>query len=179
MTFVTLALAGPTPGDVGPSSWRFVLPAPGEAFEHPPFRRLVLSREKPEDVAEKISYRGKHRRYAQVRFGSAGSVRVTIALDEVGPGDVNLYVDANRDRKIDQRDRVPSTKGKHGRDIQWRLPLDVAMVQGEETKTTPRAVVFRLGATGRTLGYAAAGYLEGNRHDGGPAPCREEDGRRW
>jgi hypothetical protein len=160
-TLVALAFACAPPGEAEAGSWRFVLPAPGEAFEHPPFRALVLSSDKPDDVAEKISYRGKHRRYAQVRFGSAGSVRVTVVLDEVGPGDVDLCVDANRDRKINQHDRVSSTKGSTGRDIQWRLPLDVAMVQGEEMKTTPRAVVFRLGATGRTLGYAAAGYLEG------------------
>jgi hypothetical protein len=178
-TLLALAFASAPPGEAEAEahSWRFVLPAPGEAFEHPPFRALVLSRDKPDDVAEKVHYRGKHRRYAQVRFGSAGSVRVTVVLDEVGPGDVDLYVDANRDRKIDQRDRVSTTKGSAGRDIQWRLPLDVAMVQGEETRTTPRAVVFRLGATGRTLGYAAAGYLEGTvTMAGKPRAARRMDG---
>src|SRR6516164_4038174 len=109
-TLLALAFAGLPPGDADARSWRFVLPAPGEAFEHPPFRALVLSRDKPDDVAEKISYRGKHRRYAQVRFGSAGSVRVTVVIDGVGPGDVDLYVDANRDRKIDGRDHVSTMK---------------------------------------------------------------------
>jgi hypothetical protein len=39
--------------------------------------------------------------------------------------------------------------------------MDVAMVDKDITRKVPRAVVFRLGASGRTLGYAAAGYLEG------------------
>jgi hypothetical protein len=48
------------------------------------------------------------------------------------------------------------------------MPLDVAMVDKDVTKKVPRAVVFRLGASGRTLGYAAAGYLEGTVTLGGP-----------
>src|SRR5690349_21702518 len=102
---VTLAivLAGAPPGD-GPdpeaatSGWRFVLPAAGDAFEHAPFRALVLDREKPEDLLEKAAYRGDpaRRRYAQIRFGSPGSIRVTVVLDEVRPGEADLYVDADR-----------------------------------------------------------------------------------
>ncbi|QEH38074.1 hypothetical protein OJF2_66720 [Aquisphaera giovannonii] len=160
--------------------WRFVLPPAGDGFEHPPFRAIVLSREKPEDVAEKASYRGANRRYAQVRFGSPGSIRVTVVLDEVGPGDAELYVDANRDRRIDDRDRVaPAASSPPQRGRTWRLPLDVAMVEGEHTRMTPRAVAFRLGATGRTLGYAAAGYVEGTvvlGDDSAPRAVRRMDG---
>lgn len=174
MTLLAVALTG-TPPDA--TAWRFVLPSPGDPFEHPPFRALVLSCEKPADLIEKIAYRGTHRRYAQLRFGSPGSVRVTLVLDEVGPGDVDLFVDANRDRKIDQRDRVKVEKGASGRERLWRLPLDVAMVEGEVTKLTRRAVVFRLGASGRTLGYAAAGYVEGTvTMDGKPRTVRRADG---
>lgn len=181
LTLLSLILASAPPGDAKPQpaveSWRFVLPAPGDPFEHPPFRALVLSREKPEDVSEKIAYRGSSRRYGQIRFGSPGSIRVTVVLDEVGPGDVDLFVDSNRDRKIDDRDRVAGTKGSSGREQLWRLPLDVAMVEGEVTKTTRRALIFRLGATGRTLGYAAAGYLEGTvTMDGQPRTVRRMDG---
>ena len=41
------------------------------------------------------------------------------------------------------------------------MPLDIALVENETVRTIPRAVVFRLGASGETLGYATAGYLEG------------------
>ena len=132
----------------------------------------MLSREKPEDVGEKVSYRGTSRRYAQLRFGNPGSIRVTVVLDEVGPGDIDLFVDANRDRKVDGRDRVAGTKGSSGREQFWRLPFDVAMVEGDVTKTTRRALIFRLGATGRTLGY-----LEGTvTMEGQPRSVRRMDG---
>src|SRR5205823_5274709 len=90
---LAMTLAGVPPGDhrgpqpsASPSpAWRFVLPAPGDPFEHVPFRALVLSREKPEDLIERVRYRGDpaRRRYTQIRFGSAGSIRVTVVLDEV------------------------------------------------------------------------------------------------
>ncbi len=165
---LAMTLAGaPSDDPDKPSAvaWHFVLPAPGDPFEHAPFRALVLNREKPEDLIEKVHYRGdsSHRRYAQIRFGSPGSVRVTVVLDEVAPGEADLYVDADRNRRIDERDRVAPTTVTAGsrRERVWRLPLDVAMVDKDVTRTIPRAVMFRLGASGRTLGYAAAGYLEG------------------
>ena len=99
------------------SGWRFVLPAPGDPFEHAPFRALVLAREKPEDLVEKVAYRGDpaRRRYAQIRFGSPGSIRVTVVLDEVGPGEADLYVDADRNRRIDDRDRVAAAPPRTAR----------------------------------------------------------------
>ncbi len=175
LTVLALAMTGVGDGSDKPSTapaWRFVLPAAGDPFEHAPFRALVLSREKPEDLFEKIRYRGdsSRRRYAQIRFGSAGSIRATVVLDEVAPGEVDLYVDSDRNRRIDERDRVtpaPAATGSR-RERVWRLPLEVAMVDKEITRTIPRAVVFRLGASGRTLGYAAAGYLEGTVALGDP-----------
>ena len=159
MTSVLLAalLLAP-PGPPSPDGdWRFVAPAPGDAFEYPPLRALALSREKPDDVVEKVTYRGHRRRYAQLRYGSPSSVRVTVVLDDVAPGKADLYVDANRNRRIEPTDRV--APGADGRT--WRLPLDVAMVEGEVTHSERRSVVFRLGSTGLTLSHAAAGYLEG------------------
>jgi hypothetical protein len=160
----------PAPSSPSTSEWRFVLPAPDDPFEHASFRALVLNREKPEDLVEKAVYRGDpaRRRYAQIRFGSPGSIRVTVVLDQVGPGEADLYVDADRNRRIDDRDRVVASPSSSGRERIWRLPLDVTMVDKDVTKKVPRAVVFRLGASGRTLGYATAGYLEGTVELAGP-----------
>lgn len=138
-------------------NWRFVAPPAGDTFQHPPLRAIALSREKSDDVVEKAAYRGQRRRYAQLRYGSPSSVRVTVVLDDVAPGKADLYVDANRNRRIEAGDRV--APGDDGRT--WRVPLGVAVVEGEETRTERRSVVFRLGSTGLTLSHAAAGYLEG------------------
>jgi hypothetical protein len=148
------------------ASWHFVLPAAGEPFESAPYRALTMSREKPEDLIERVAYRGvpARRRYAQIRFGSPSSIRVTVVLDEVGPGDADLYVDADRNRRIDVRDlvsRLPAVDSSTAREQTWRVPVCVAMVEKDTTRLIPRALVFRLGASGRTLAFAAAGYLEG------------------
>ena len=65
--------------------------------------------------------------------------------------------------RIDDRDRVapPPPMPAARRERVWRLPLGVAHGRQRDRADGPRAVVFRLGASGRTLGYAAAGYLEG------------------
>jgi len=81
MTFLAILLSALAvdPGAALPSAaWRFVAPPPGDPFEHPPWRAISLSPAKPEDVAEKAVYRGRRRRYAQLRYASPGSTRVTV-----------------------------------------------------------------------------------------------------
>jgi hypothetical protein len=135
--------------------WRYVVPPPGDPFEHPPLRAVALSATKPPDLEEAAHYRGKQRRYAQVRFGSPTSVRVTLVVDEIGPKEVHLYVDARRNRGIEDRDRISGTG------LSWRLPLEAAFVEGTTLKLVPRTVLLRYGPASRTLAFAAAGYLEG------------------
>lgn len=151
------AIAPGVPADAGdgPAAWRYVVPPPGDAFECPPMCAIGLTVEKPEDVILKVSFRGHRQRFAQLRYGSPSSVRVTIVVDEVGRGDADLYVDANRNRRIEALDRVVGATGT------WRLPLSLAIVDGETTRYAERAAVFRLGTTGIIFSHAAAGYLEG------------------
>ena len=168
---VVLALSTALPGeDAGSqssipaqSAWRFVLPAPGDAFEHAPFRALVLFREKPEELIEKVTYRGEPATAARIRFGSPSSTRVTVVVDTAASGEVDLYADADRNLKIDDRDRVAAVDSAEGsrRERIWRLALGVALIENGAVRFIPRAVVFRLGASGQMLGYAAAGFLKG------------------
>ena len=135
--------------------WRYVVPPRGNLFEHPPLRALALSESKPEDVVEEVRYRGTQRRYAQLRYGSPSSVRVTVVLDEVGPYEADLYVDTGRNRRIEAKDRVK------GEGLTWRLPLELALIEGDVLTTVPRTVIFRFGPVGRILSFATAGYMEG------------------
>jgi hypothetical protein len=138
-----------------PANWRYVVPPPGDPFESPPLRAIGLVTEKPEDVILKVKFRGSRQRYAQLRYGSPSSIRITVVLDEVARGTADLYVDANRNRRIEATDRVD------GENRTWRLPLNLAIVEGEMTRYLRRAAIFRLGATGITFSHAASGYLEG------------------
>ena len=91
---------------------------------------------------------------------------MTVVVDTTASGEVDLYADADRNLKIDDRDRVAaaSAAGRSRRERIWRLPLDVALIENGAVRTVPRAVVFRLGASGQTLGYAVAGFSGGTRH---------------
>lgn len=141
--------------DARGDEWQFVLPEPGAEHEHPPLRAIPLSNEKPDDVKEQVEYRGASRRYAQLRYGSPSAPRVAIVVDQVSPGEVDLYVDTNRDRAIEPGERCA------GKGRVWRVPIDVQYARGDEFDVFPRQLLFRLGSTGRTLSYAAAGYVEG------------------
>ena len=137
------------------AEWRYVTPPLGDPFAHPPLRALTLIHTAPADVRELVHYRGVRRRYAQIRYGSPGSVRMTVVVDELAGGETDLYVDADRNRRIEEKDRVM------GEGRLWRIPISVAVVEGETTRLTQRSAVFRMGATGLTFSFAAAGYLEG------------------
>jgi hypothetical protein len=154
------------------SDWQFVLPPAGAEHEHPPLRAIPLSTEKPDDLKEKAEYRGASRRYAQLRYGSPGAARVAVVLDEISASEADLYVDRNRNRTIEAGERCS------GEARLWRVPLDVEYVEGEVTKRYPRELLFRRGATGRTLSFAAAGYLQGKTSlgDGGLREVRRLDG---
>lgn len=135
--------------------WRFVLPEPGGEHEYPPLRAIPLASEKPNDVQEHVEYRGSSRRYAQLRYGSPSAARVAIVVDQIAPAEVDLYVDVNRDRTIELDERCT------GEGRLWRVPLEVRYSRDDEFDVFPRELIFRLGSTGRTLSYAAAGYVEG------------------
>ena len=150
-----LSMAAIGIGGDKPGTWRYVVPPPGDVFESPPLRSIGLASEKPDDLLVKVTFRGSRQRDAQLRFGSPSSVRVTVVLDDLGRGAADLYVDADRNRRIEAADRVD------GANRTWRLALDVAIVASEMTRYERRACLFRLGATGITFSYAAAGYLEG------------------
>jgi hypothetical protein len=154
------AAAAPETG-AAPAAWRYVVPPPGDPFESPPLHAIALATEKPDDLIVNVSFHGRRQRFAQLRYGSPSSVRVAIVLDEISRGTADLYVDVNRNRRIEATERVA------GENRTWRLPLDLAIVEGESVRYGHRAAVFRLGATGITFSHAAAGYLEGQVEFGG------------
>jgi hypothetical protein len=168
--WLTAAICLPPTMASASDEWRFVIPQEGDEHEHPPLRAIPLLSEKPDDLREKAAYRGATRRYAQLRYGSPSAARVAVVLDQVSASEADLYVDVNRDRAIEPKERL-SAEGKI-----WRVPLDVEYARGEVLRLAARQLVFRLGASGRTLAVAAGGYLQGEVSTGGPADDPVEEG---
>jgi hypothetical protein len=154
--FVALFLA--VLGQDAPA-WQYVVPPADARHEYPPLRTLVLSETKPDDVREAVNYRGKRRRYAQIRYGSPRATRVLVVLDEISPTEIDLYVDANRNRVIEPKEKVT------GQGNSWRVRLEVALVDGSDAPT--RTLLFRYGRLTHTLSIATCGYLKGSVELGG------------
>ncbi len=157
------------------------MPAVGDPMEHPPLRELWLSDKKPLDLKESAHYRGSQRRYAEFRFGAVGTTLVTVVLDRVSDRQTDVYVDRNRNRIIEDSERLAGPGPK------YRVPLDVEILRDKleppkgtvpmnEIEHYPRRVVFRLGRSGRSISYATAGYMEGKlRLEGREIPVRRVD----
>src|SRR5438067_67864 len=92
---LALALAPSTSAD----TWRYVVPPGNDAFAHPPPRTIPLSSTKPSDLKETVRYRGTKRRYARLVYGSGRTAPVTVVVDEVGRAEIDLYLDADRDKE--------------------------------------------------------------------------------
>ena len=168
---VCLALAGQGfIAEAAAPAWRYVVPQFGDPMEHPPLRELSLSERKPPDLKESAHYRGNQRQYAEFRFGAVGSRLVTVVLDRVSTAETDIYVDRNRDRAIEDSERLAGGGPK------YHVPLSVPTPKGSQIEQIPRTVVLRLGRAGRSLSYATAGYVEGTlRLDGREVPVRRVD----
>jgi hypothetical protein len=137
-------------------AWRYVPRVEADSPIHPVFRFVTLSDSKPDQLDEEVAYRGKARKYAEIRYGSDDSRRVVVVVDDVGPGDFDLYVDANRNRVIEAKDRIAGA----GTDRTARL--DVEITRGTRILHERRTVQWRLGAARKTIGLATLGYVEGS-----------------
>jgi hypothetical protein len=153
------------------TEWQYVVPDPGGPMEHPPFQAVALTTEKPDDLREAIDYRGIKQWYGQLRYGTPSSTRVAVVVDELDGREFDLYVDLNRNRSIDGKERIDG--GGETR----RVAITTEVSQDGVAEHFARSVIFRRGTTGRALGYATAGYVEGavrigDRH----VPVRRVDG---
>ncbi len=149
---VALALLGvAAPTGAGEPVWKYV----ADDQCRPVPRAVALAPERPPDLREAVVYRGKTQQYAQVRYGSADSARVAVVVDQVSSDDWDLYVDADRNRVIEAKDKVGgSGRGRTGR-------LDVEITRGLEVVHEPRTVRWQLGLGGKSLRLATVGYVAG------------------
>jgi hypothetical protein len=161
-------IPGGAPPDGG---WRLVVPPPDDPMAHAPLRAVALSDRKPPDVKESAPYRGGRRRYAQLTYGTGRAAAVTVVVDEVAPGEIDLYLDADRNRNITAADRLTGTG------LTWRARVTAVVPDGDATRELTRTVLFRYGPVSRTLAVATCGYVEGRAAlDGREVTVRRVDG---
>src|SRR5690348_4022917 len=115
-------------------AWRYVAKVDADSPIRPVFRFVALSSSKPDQLDSEVQYRGKVQKYAQIRYGSDDSRRVVVVVDEVGPNDFDLYVDANRNRVIEAKDKIAGA-GK-----ERTAALDAERTRGLEILHEPRMV---------------------------------------
>ena len=121
----------------------------------PVARTVELVDERPEDLAHEPAYRGTHRRYAQLRYGSENSRRVIVVVDELDSGDFDLYVDRDRDRTIASHERIAGTGRKR------QLELDSEIVREDTPQPFARQIELRRGFARDRLSIATLGGMLG------------------
>jgi hypothetical protein len=154
-----------------PQTWRYVAESAEAGFDRPPLQKLALADERPEGVTETATYRGEKRRYAQLRYGTPNSNRVTIVLDQREGGGFDLYLDRNRNRTIEPKDLV------EGEGPLRTAALAVEILKDDIAEHVPRRVIFRRSALDGGLSYATTGFMEGRVELAGrPIAVRRIDG---
>lgn len=152
------------------TSWRYVVPEPGQPMEHPPLVSLSLGDKAPEIVKSEPKYRGRPL-YGLLRYGSPNSPQVILVVDDAG-GDFELYVDADRSGHIDPK-QIAAGKER----VRRAAAISEVSYQSQPSEQYPRQIVLRRGITGKTLGVATLGYLEGRVNVAGKSlACRRVDG---
>ena len=162
---LSVSLAESAAADEGKSKtsagWKYVSESSEPGFDRPVPQTLACIDERPENLAEPVTYRGTKRRYAQLRFGSPNSNRVMIVIDEREGKAFDLYVDRNRNRSIEAKELVEG-------DGPWRsTALAVEILKDDVAEHIPRRIAIRRNAIDGGLSIATTGYLQGHVELGG------------
>jgi len=136
------------------SPWAYVVPE-SDTFPTPPVRGNWLDSRRPEDVQLKLGAAVTNAQCVQLRYGSPDSVRVATMVVVVD-GKPRLYVDANRDRIVDEKDLIAGL----GPTWRLRLPYERTTEIPESPDYIDRTVEIRVHHSGKTIGVSTIGFLE-------------------
>lgn len=165
--WIALALASQAHAD----TWPYTVPKANDPFAHPPARALALSATRPADLKVTAKFRGPTQRYGRLTYGIGRTAPIAVVVDEVAPGDVDLYLDAGRSGEISTTSRCAGEK------LTWRVALKSVVHVGDKVKEHPRTLQLRYNRISRTLAVATCGYVEGTVDlDGKQVRVRRTDG---
>jgi hypothetical protein len=128
----------------------YVVPKPGQPFDHAPLRLMPMSDTRPKGLKVKVSFRGKKQRYGWLQYGRGKLAAVAVVADEIAPGKIDLYVDAARKDVI-----TASCLVKDG-----RVEIDAIIPKWDDVERHRRVVLFRWGKVTHNLAVATCGYVE-------------------
>ena len=131
-------------------AWTYEVPSKGQQFGLPSGQFLPMSERCPTDVTVQVPYQGQGQSYCQIRYGQSTLARVAMVLDRASDGEITLYVDVNRNRKIEPGERQTSVNGL------WNIELPVSLDSQDK-----RTLVCRFSQLLGTLSARAEGYIEG------------------
>ena len=137
----------------------------------PLFRSIRLSEDSPLNlkvkVAENENANAETIQFAEIRYGSAASDQVSLALvrensKDSAKSNLRLYLDRNRDRVIEDDEQVDRLV-ENGKTL-WRCKLDCLIQNSADEKRSiklQREVAFRSGVLDDRIGFATIGFMEG------------------
>jgi hypothetical protein len=132
------------------SIWTYEVPKDGQQLGLPGWRILTRSDLCPADITEQVSYQGQRRSYVQIRYGQSDLARVAMVLDHASNGKITLYVDGNRNRKIEPEERHSAKDGL------WHIALQTA------TDFQDKCILAcRFSRMLDTLSITTQGYMQG------------------
>ena len=157
-------------------SWKYV----GDPAEGPTMRPLFhvvrLSSVPPPGVRETAAYRGRSRLYGEIRFGSENSEPVLLVIDRIDESASDLFVDGNRNRVIENKDKASPAAARHSAAktpaaqhpvYEWVVPLAAQIVQRNTARLFPRKILVRWRGSPEAVSIATVGYCAGTVELGG------------
>jgi len=176
----------PSAAHTGSDSWSYVVDAREGHTPRPLFRTVLLSSVKPTGIKETVAYRGHSQRFGELRYGNENSDAVLLVLDKVSETDCDLYVDANRNRTIEVKDRVERLAANEPIKrsgsappavCEWRLPLSAQIRQLDAATLHARTVLIRRRPSSEAVSIATIGFMAGTVElDGRRVQVRRVDG---
>lgn len=138
------------------------------------WRRLALQSQVPPDLEVSVTHAKESARFAEWVYGTPDSPRVAVAIIPSDDGKTRIFVDRNRDRRIEERDLTT-----HVGDV-FFSKLDAQQVDGDDLIDYSRDVAIRIRSGSKyvevaTLTKPNHSVADSENEDGKPLKVQQVD----
>ena len=156
LVLVLLGLAIATPLQAAGTPWTYNFDEKAAQLSRPMYKTHSAISNRPDGLVESVEFSGSQRRYVDLRYGEASSIRVALVIDELSRSDFDLFVDLNRDRKITMDEKIDGAGRIRNFALAMPRPQD-----GYDAKSAMRQIQFRRSRNGKSVSIATLGFFEG------------------